>query len=700
MDPRAAKAPRVAALDGLRGLAVAGVLVFHLGFGWARGGFLGVSAFFTLSGYFICTLLIDEHAATGRIDVRRFWSRRVRRLLPASLMALSGILVFGATVATPQQAENLRREVVAALTYLANWHFLAAGDGYGNLFAAPSPVLHFWSLAIEEQSYVVFPLVVAGALALGRGHRTVLAVTLVIALGAAGVAGSLAYDPGGDISRFYFGADTRVAELLIGALLAVAVAGRPLRLVAKRRPAMAVGAIGAAALAGILWSWSAVDLHSAPLYRGGFVLHALAVALVIVVARSGGVVARLLAVPPLRWLGRISYGAYLYHWPIFLWLTPVRTGLSAPLLSVLRLAVTFAAAEMSARLIEEPIRLQQRVRRGAPVLALAAMGALLLATVALPTSRREPTIDFTTLASPPLPQPSSTTADERESVTTEPAASSVGAPSPIADVSGEFPDAVVATAPPLTLPPSTAAPATTVESSRPRSLRNGEKPRVYFAGDSVALVLGTELSRWGAAHGLQVWPSGWFGCPVARGGSYRYAAVPKEAEAKCNTWATQRLSDIGDIRPHIVVVSYGVFDVLDRQLSADSAWTHLGDEEYDAYVRSEIASFTDLMMSQGARVIWLVQPDVEIGVTDDGSRPLVGFPESDPRRMARFNELVRQVVETRPDAQTLDLKAHLQTWPAGELDPKLRPDGVHPSPAGSRDIIGWLGPRLEALIAG
>lgn len=692
----ATSAPRVAALDGLRGLAVAGVLVFHLGFGWARGGFLGVSAFFTLSGFFICTLLLEEHAATGRIDLRRFWSRRMRRLLPASLVALGGVLVFGATVATPDQVAGLRNDVFGALGYVANWRFLAAGNGYGDLFAAPSPVLHFWSLAIEEQSYVVFPLVVAGALAVGRGRRSVLAATLVLALGASAVSGWRAFAPGGDISRFYFGTDTRVAELLIGALLAVAVARRPARAPTGQRSSRALGVAGAAALIGILWSWHAVDLHLDALYRGGFFVHGLAVAVVIVAARRGGLVARVLAVPPLRWLGRVSYGAYLYHWPIFLWLTPARTGLSVPSLSLLRLAVTFAAAEVSVRLVEEPIRLRQRAVRRAPVLALAAITAMVVATVGMPTSTRAPLVDFTTTAAPPLPLGTNAGADEVVLVPTEPAVFStdvVSAPVDLPASTASARDAGTAFAEPPPIGLASVAPTP----PPPRSLRPGEQPRVYFAGDSVALVVGTELSRWGASHGVQVWPAGWFGCPVARGGFYRYAGVPKEAEAKCNTWATQRLRDIEDIRPQVVVISYGVFDVLDRQLSSDAAWTRLGEADYDAYVRTEIAAFTDLMSSQGAKVVWLVQPDVEIGVTDDGNRPLVSFPESDPRRMARFNELVRQVVDTRPNSQTLDLKAHLQSWPGGELDPKLRPDGVHSSPAGSKDIAAWLGPQLEAI---
>ncbi len=688
---------------------MAGVLVFHLGFGWSRGGFLGVSAFFTLSGYFICTLLLEEHAATGRIDLRRFWSRRLRRLLPAALLALLFVLVFGATMATFDQAASLRGDVFAALAYVANWRFLAAGQGYSDLFAAPSPVLHFWSLAIEEQCYVAFPLVVAGALALGRGRRVVLGVTLAVALVASIVAGHFAYAPGENIARFYFGTDTRVAELLIGALLAVVLAVRGSPKTVGRRSSWVLAVCGAVALVGIVWSWHGVDLHDPALYRGGFVVHATAVALVIVAAQTRGPAASVLGVAPLRWLGRISYGAYLYHWPIFLWLTPGRTGLATPLLSLLRLGVTFAAAEVSARVLEDPIRSRRVLKRAAPRLAIPAMAALALGVVLVPAAGRGPTIDFTTIAAPALP--GSTDEDRVDPEVAAASANPAGNPLLTTTGSPSSPDAAA-------LPVDDPTPATAVLATEspvatrlvddtpggdlvvaPRRIRPGETPRIYFAGDSVALVEGTELSRWGSTHGLQVWPAGWFACPVARGGTYRYAGVPKEVEPKCNTWATQRARDVGDIKPHIAVISYGVFDVLDRQRPGDAAWQHLGEPAYDAFVRGEIAALTELLIAERARVVWLVQPDIEIGVTDDGSRPAVSFPESDPRRMARFNELVRDVVGSHPGSSMIDLKAHLQGWPGGELDPKLRPDGVHPSPEGSRDIADWLGRQLLDIAA-
>src|SRR4051812_42501007 len=209
--------PRIRALDGLRGLAVAGVLAYHCGFGWARGGFLGVSLFFTLSGFLITSLLLAERSEHGRIGLRGFWARRARRLLPAALLALAVIVAFGATVASGSQLRGLRGDVLAALAYVANWRFVLAGTSYGALWSAPSPVQHFWSLAIEEQLYVVLPLAVAGTLALGRGRRRPLLAVLGAGLGLSVLATFLVHDQ----LRAYYGTDVRAGELLIGALLAV-----------------------------------------------------------------------------------------------------------------------------------------------------------------------------------------------------------------------------------------------------------------------------------------------------------------------------------------------------------------------------------------------------------------------------------------------------------------------------------------------
>jgi peptidoglycan/LPS O-acetylase OafA/YrhL len=183
---------RIPALDGMRGLAVAGVLAYHCGFGWARGGFLGVSLFFTLSGFLITSLLLQD------LRLGRFWTRRARRLLPAATIALAGIVVFGATVATASQLPNLRVDVLSALGYVANWRFVLRGASYGDLWSAPSPVQHFWSLAIEEQLYIALPLAVVAV----RGRLRSTAVVLSVALTGTLVAAAIVH---GDVLRAYYG---------------------------------------------------------------------------------------------------------------------------------------------------------------------------------------------------------------------------------------------------------------------------------------------------------------------------------------------------------------------------------------------------------------------------------------------------------------------------------------------------------------
>ena len=181
-DRGSARAP---AVDGLRGVAVAGVLLFHAGATGFDGGFLGVSIFFTLSGFLITSLLLVEHESTGRIALGHFWSRRARRILPAALLALAGVALYGLTVADARSGVPApRRRAQRASAEVANWRFVFGDQSYAALFSAPSPVQHFWSLAIEEQFYMVFPLVVFATLVVGRGQRrplTYVVVTLAVA---------------------------------------------------------------------------------------------------------------------------------------------------------------------------------------------------------------------------------------------------------------------------------------------------------------------------------------------------------------------------------------------------------------------------------------------------------------------------------------------------------------------------------------
>ncbi len=355
-------------LDGVRGASVAAVLLFHGGFPWATGGYLGVSTFFTLSGFLITSLLMQEWASSGSIHLGRFWARRLRRLLPAVLATLLGVALYATFVSDPDQLERVRIYAFATLGYLANWCLILAGESYADLFAAPNPLLHAWSLAVEEQFYLFFPLVVAGVMDLARGRRRVLAMVLGVFV-ASSVAMSLVLQ--GDRIRVYYGTDTRIAEILLGSLLALWAAGPGKDLAVRRRPALALG--GLVAGAATLLAWSTVEHTNPALYAGGFGLYGASSTLLVAAAVAPGPMRTLLSFAPLRWLGLISYGVYLYHWPIFLWLTPVRTGLSLPLLFVVRLSITLLVAVVSYRLLEQPIR------RG----ALAGSRALALAFVTI-----------------------------------------------------------------------------------------------------------------------------------------------------------------------------------------------------------------------------------------------------------------------------------------------------------------------------
>ncbi|HLG92907.1 MAG TPA: acyltransferase, partial [Acidimicrobiales bacterium] len=267
------------ALDGLRAVAVAGVIAFHAGLPWAKGGFLGVDAFFVLSGYLITSLLLAEREATGGIGLGSFWARRARRLLPALFLMLAVVAGYGALAAPGDTLGQLRSDALFTLGYAANWHQIFSGQGYFAQLAQPSPLLHTWSLAIEEQFYLLWPLAL---LAVGRTRRPRRNLAVACATGAlaSAVEMALLYRPA-DTARVYFGTDTRAQSLLVGALLAALAAPRPgrRRLGAGARLGLAAGALAATGY--LAWSWSSLSGASPFLYRGGFAAGAVAVAALI-----------------------------------------------------------------------------------------------------------------------------------------------------------------------------------------------------------------------------------------------------------------------------------------------------------------------------------------------------------------------------------------------------------------------------------
>lgn len=379
--------PHLPALDGLRGLAVLGVLLFHDG--RLPGGYLGVDLFFVLSGYLITSLLLAEWSAGQKIDLAAFWIRRARRLFPALLALLPAVALYAVTFAKPGELLRIRYDGFATLAYIANWRAIFAGRSYWDMFEAPSPLEHTWSLAIEEQFYVLWPLLTVAVLKLSRGSRRIMLGTSLIL----GILSTLALvwfgTKIGGTDRAYLGTDTRGAAILFGAVLACFLAGRdsssspsespwPLRL---------LDGFGLLAALGLGVAWVRMDGQHAFLYRGGFFITELAVLVLIVCATRGAqsIVARAFAFRPLTWMGLVSYGVYLWHWPIYVILSPERMHFSGLPLTALRLSATFAVSLVSYRFLEQPIR-KHGLPFGKPILVLPAV--VVLCSAALMASTR------------------------------------------------------------------------------------------------------------------------------------------------------------------------------------------------------------------------------------------------------------------------------------------------------------------------
>ncbi len=343
-------------LDGIRAIAVLSVIAFHLNVGWAKGGLLGVGVFFTLSGYLITDLLLSHWNRHGNLGLGQFWIRRARRLLPALFLMLIVVSIWVALF-DAAQVHEVRRQVVSATLYFANWSTIAANQSYFARFAAPLPLDHLWSLSIEEQFYLIWPWLLLGLLHVFRSRGTMMVVTLLAAVASAWLMGHL-YHPGSDPTRVYEGTDTRTFGLLLGAALAMVWPTRMTRAALRRSVRSPVGLdiAGTVGLVGIfLLVWKTSSLSSF-LYPAGIILLSIATVLVIAaVVNASSLLGEVLGCPPLRWVGVRSYGIYLWHWPIIVLWGGEETGVNWPR-AALQIALTFVIASLSWRYVEEPIR--------------------------------------------------------------------------------------------------------------------------------------------------------------------------------------------------------------------------------------------------------------------------------------------------------------------------------------------------------
>jgi peptidoglycan/LPS O-acetylase OafA/YrhL len=373
------------ALDGIRAIAVIAVLLYHAELAAFQGGFLGVDIFFALSGFLITRLLVEEYNANGVISLRNFYVRRARRLLPA-LLAVIVFVVALTAILVQDAAHHARADAIAALVYLSNWWFIVSDQSYFDTWGRPPMLQHLWSLAIEEQFYVVWPLIAGAALKFGGYALLSIALigSLISSAWMAWMAWQRDYPESADASRAYFGTDTHSMGLLLGA--ALGAAGRSVSgLDAAPSLRKWMPQVSAASLLLLGSSFYFVAENSRALYLGGFLaVSIVTVVLVYSTTYHSNATSMLLSMPALRWIGDRSYGLYLWHWPIF---AITRPGVDVPVTGItavlLRLGLTVMVAQASYVLLETPFR-KGAVSRGRLLQTVAVACSIFIVSLAYP----------------------------------------------------------------------------------------------------------------------------------------------------------------------------------------------------------------------------------------------------------------------------------------------------------------------------
>ena len=547
-------------LDGLRGVAVILVIIFHSGLGWLPGGFLGVSVFFTLSGFLITSLLINECENSGRINLKAFWGRRLRRLAPASLVVIAGVVGLASWLSTSIEASRIKGDAISATLYFSNWRFIYSGHSYGELFASPSPLQHLWSLSIEEQLYVIVPVVIAGLFALGLRRR---AIGIVFLIAVAGSTIATMFTNSHEL--IYYGTHTRAAELLLGSALACLFGHRIERLAVQKAKPLSTMYIVPLLGVIVLARFSSVD--SPWVYSGLLTLFAGLSAICLIASVHAGPVRSILSSSPLMRIGEVSYGLYLIHWPVIVWLNSERVDLQPTALFGVQVIVTVILTVASYWLIEQPIRRRKvllSVRWAASTFVAAVVGVLILASAILASA--------------------STQVD-----TTPDVLVTIASTSSVADSSNVTSTTIVS---------SSAKPAR-VDRTGPLS--------VLVIGDSTAENIATALAQ--ASDGsLGVISGGVLGCPLLKVAQVRDRKDSQQDVSYCPN--NEQL-----VRDHVsevdaIVVIAGVANQWAFQYAGSDVWVEPASDQYKADLNGFLENIEAIVASRGLPVLVFETPPV------------------------------------------------------------------------------------------
>jgi peptidoglycan/LPS O-acetylase OafA/YrhL len=641
------KPVHIPALDGLRGAAVAAVVAFHLGY--LDGGYLGVDLFFTLSGFLITRLLIAEHQRSGSISLGAFLGRRARRLMPALLVMLAAVALVTNFWGSTSDYAKVRGDSLATLAYVANWRSVLANNDYWALFSRPSPLQHTWSLAIEEQFYLLWPLLVTGVLVgvvrwrtkrnadHAAAHRSaltgMLGITVMVAAVSA-LAAALAPDSRDGVNRIYFGTDTRIASILFGAALALAVARFGEVKPGRQRQVLEVASV--VAVVGLGVAWFRLSGTSGFLYDGGLALCGLAAALVIASLSHSepGLLAKGLSIRPLCYLGLISYGVYLWHWPVITTVTAGRVGFGGLQLTAVRLALSLGLALVSFYLIERPIR--RGALTGWPARLSAPVGFAAVGLLAV----------WATMGGV-VPISDQPTGREKLRVADDP------------------------------------VPAVKAASTR-----------LLLVGDSGAYVIGDYLGEVGRDNDVEVVSRGTPACGVTRGdglGRYPAGDIVKDPPG-CRSWPKRWAGHLTEVEPDAVLLLMVAPGGVSRKV--DGRWQTDCDPGYDRWYQKGLEEAIGVLGSKGARVSIGTVAYYDSTVDPDGSY----------RHTTCKNRSIRAAAKAT-GATVIDIggwtcksPGHCKekvTLPDGSKA-ELRPDGMHYAGPGAVVPSAWILRQLTA----